>query len=159
MSDNFVINGTVNMGMNVNDILGGVKQVQSAFNGLKMPSNITANMTKDFDKLKEVLAKMRDLSNKQTFSKSDIKGLDKLQAQAQSLFSSIENSYNELNGKQIYLQADWSKIKEAQSELDKLKSDIQNKLSDIKLNLTTTSGGTKAFGMEGPVISASMIPT
>ena len=148
MSDNFVINGTVNMGMNVNDILGGVKQVQSAFNGLKMPSNITANMTKDFDKLKEVLAKMRDLSNKQTFSKSDIKGLDKLQAQAQSLFSSIENSYNELNGKQIYLQADWSKIKEAQSELDKLKSDIQNKLSDIKLNLTTTSGGTKAFGME-----------
>ena len=147
MSDNFVINGTVNMGMNASDVLGSVKQIQGAFNGLKLPTNLTGNMLKDFDKLREVMTKIKDLSNKQTFNNADMKNLNKLGSQADSLFSKISNSIDELSGKQIYLEADLTKIKEVESTINEIKNKIQNELSNLKINID--AGDTsKSLGMD-----------
>jgi uncharacterized protein Yka (UPF0111/DUF47 family) len=131
----------------ISDILNSVKQMQSAFNGLKLPANMTGNMVKDFDKLRETLSKIKDLSGKQTFTNADMKSLTKLSSQADSLFSKISGSMDELSGKQIILDADATKIKTVESEIDSLKAKLQNTFNNLKLdiNIGDTS---KTFGMD-----------
>ena len=131
----------------IDSVLGGIKQIQGAFNGLKLPANMTGNMLKDFDKLKETINKIKNLSTKQTFTNTDMKSLNKLSSQAENLFSKLSNSMDELSGKQIYLQADLTKIKAVETELDNIKAKIQSELSNLKINMD--AGGTaKSLGMD-----------
>ena len=52
---------TVAANMDVSGILNGVKSMQGAFNGLKLPANLTGDAIKQFDKLKESLTKIRKI--------------------------------------------------------------------------------------------------
>ena len=145
---NETFNVTIGANMDVSGILGGVKQIQGAFNGLKLPTNVTANMTKDFDKLKESLTKFKALSEKESFSKTDIKNLSKLQGEIDGLFNKLSSSFNEISGKKIYLEADTTKIKEVQGQIDQLKTDIQTKLSGIKIDFGSAKGGIASLGLD-----------
>ena len=74
---NEVFNVTIGANMDIGGVLGAVKQMQSAFSGLKLPQSISADMIKDFNKLQESLKKFDTIAKQDQFSKTDLKSLDK----------------------------------------------------------------------------------
>lgn len=131
----------INAHMNIGNVLSGVKQIQGAFGGLKLPANLTANVYKDFDKLNKQLREFQDLQNKGNLGKSDLKNLDKLRNSIDSTYGHLVQELNQLSSKKIILDADASKIKEAEKVVNDLQQQIQNKLSkvDLKFNLGKNS--------------------
>ena len=139
---------TVAANMDVSGILSGVKSMQGAFNGLKLPANMTTDILKDFNKLQESLKKFESIAKQDHFSKTDLKTLEKLQKEIDSTFGNLKDSFNDLSGQKFYLEADYTKIKEARAVVDELKADIQSKLSEIKIDFSSTKGGTASLGLE-----------
>ena len=138
---------TVAANMDVSGILNGVKSMQGAFNGLKLPANLTGDAIKQFDKLKESLTKYRELMEKGPSTKADLKQLEKLEKTIKSSFSDLSKVYDELSGKKIYLEADATAIKNAQKDIDQLKQDIQNKLGSIKFEFSSPTKGKIDIGL------------
>ena len=131
---------TFSANWDVGSLLGGVKSLQGALNALKLPSNLTADTVKEFEKLKDSLSKYKDLMKEGVTSKADLKNLDKLEKSINSSFTKILDSYKQLEGQPIYLEADATQIKQAQQEIDKLKQDISNAVSNMKLNMSGPGG-------------------
>ena len=50
--NNANFNVTIGANMDPSGVLGAVKQMQGAFNGLKLPANMTGDVLKNFNKLK-----------------------------------------------------------------------------------------------------------
>lgn len=138
---------TVAANMDVSGILNGVKSMQGAFNGLKLPANLTGDAIKQFDKLKESLTKYRELMEKGPSTKADLKQLEKLEKTIKSSFSDLSKVYDELSGKKIYLEADATAIKNAQKDIDQLKQDVQNKLGSIKFEFSSPTKGKVDIGL------------
>ena len=138
---------TVAANMDVSGILNGVKSMQGAFNGLKLPANLTGDALKQFDKLKESLTKYRELMEKGVSTKTDLKQLEKLEKTIKGSFSELSKVYDELSGKKIYLEADATAIKNAQKDIDQLKQDVQNKLSSIKFEFSSPTKGKVDIGL------------
>ena len=138
---------TVAANMDVSGILGGVKSMQSAFNGLKLPANLTGDAVKQFDKLKESLTKYRQLMEKGPSTKADLKQLEKLEKTIKGSFDSLSQVYDELSGKKIYLEADATAIKNAQKDIDQLKQNVQNKLGSIKFEFSSPTKGKIDIGL------------
>ena len=145
---NEVIKYTLSVDGDVSGALSGVKQLQGALQNVKMPADFAANLTKDFDKLKDSLTKFKTLAEKTSFSKADLKQMEKLQSEIDSTFSHLSSSISDLNGKTIYLDADWTKIKEADAEIDRIKTNIQNKLSELKFDIGTDKSGKVNLGLD-----------
>ena len=139
---------TISANMDPSGILGAVRQMQGAFNGLKLPANLTGDILKDFDKLQESLKKFDSIAKQDHFSKTDLKNLEKLQKEIDSTFGSLKNSFNDLSGQKFYLDADYTKIKEARAAVDELKADIQSKLSEIKIDFSSAKGGIASLGLD-----------
>ena len=139
---------TLNANMDVSGILNGVKSMQGAFNGLKMPANLTGDVIKQFDKLKDSLTKYRELMEKGPSTKADLKQLEKLEKSIKDSFSSLSSAYDELSGKKIYLEADATAIRNAQKDIDQLKQDAQTKLSSIKFEFSSPTKGKIDIGLK-----------
>ena len=139
---------TISGNMDPSGVLGAVKQMQGAFSGLKLPANLTGDILKDFNKLQESLKKFDSIAKQDHFSKTDLKNLEKLQKEIDSTFGSLKSSFNDLSGQKIYLDIDYTKIKEAKAVVDELKADIQSKLSEIKIDFSSTKGGTASLGLD-----------
>ena len=138
---------TVAANMDVSGILNGVRSMQGAFNGLKLPANLTGDAIKQFDKLKESLTKYRELMEKGPSTKGDLKQLEKLEKTIKSSFDGLSKVYDELSGKKIYLEADATAIKNAQKDIDQLKQDVQNKLGSIKFEFSSPTKGKVDIGL------------
>ena len=138
---------TVAANMDVSGILNGVKSMQGAFNGLKLPANLTGDAIKQFDKLKESLTKYRELMEKGPSTKADLKQLEKLEKTIKSSFSDLSKIYDEFSNKKIYLEADATAIKNAQKDIDQLKQDVQNKLGSIKFEFSSPTKGKVDIGL------------
>ena len=139
---------TIGANMDPSGVLGAVKQMQGAFNGLKLPSNMTGDVLKNFSKLTESLSKFEKLASQDHFSKADIKSLQKLQKEIDSTFGELKGSLTDLSGQKFYLEADYTKIKEARQAVDELKTDIQNKLNSIKIDFSSAKGGAASLGLD-----------
>ena len=70
---------TISANMDPSGILSAVRQMQGAFNGLKLPANLTGDILKDFNKLQESLKKFDSIAKQDHFSKTDLRSLEKLQ--------------------------------------------------------------------------------
>lgn len=138
---------TVAANMDVSGVLNGVKSMQGAFNGLKLPANLTGDALKQFDKLKDSLTKYKELMEKGVNTKTDLKQLEKLEKTIKSSFSELSKVYDELSGKKIYLEADATAIKNAQKDIDQLKQDVQNKLGSIKFEFSSPTKGKVDIGL------------
>ena len=134
--------------MDPSGVLGAVKQMQGAFSGLKLPANLTGDILKDFNKLQESLKKFDSIAKQDHFSKTDLKNLEKLQKEIDSTFGSLKSSFSDLSGQKFYLDVDYTKIKEAKAAVDEIKADIQSKLSEIKIDFSSTKGGTASLGLD-----------
>ena len=139
---------TVAANMDVGGVLSAVKQMQGAFNGLKIPANLTTDVLKDFDKLRDSLSKFKSISEKSTIGKADVKALNKLQNEIDSTFSHLESSLQDLSSQKHYLDVDYTKIKDAEAEVSRLKSDLQTKLGELKFDLKLAdSNGSASLGI------------
>ena len=146
--NNANFNVTIGANMDPSGVLGAVKQMQGAFNGLKLPANMTGDVLKNFNKLTESLSKFEKLASQDHFSKTDVKSLQKLQKEINSTFGELKGSLTDLSGHKFYLEADYTKIKEARQVVDQLKADIQTKLSSIKIDFSSAKGGTASLGLD-----------
>ena len=146
--NNANFNVTIGANMDPSGVLGAVKQMQGAFNGLKLPANMTGDVLKNFNKLTESLSKFEKLASQDHFSKTDVKSLQKLQKEINSTFGELKGSLTDLSGQKFYLEADYTKIKEARQVVDQLKADIQTKLSSIKIDFSSAKGGTASLGLD-----------
>ena len=146
MADQNVTIG-INANMNIGNVLNGVKQLQGAFNALKLPANLTANVYKEFDKLHKQLRDFQDLQNKTNLGKSDLKALDKLRNSIDSTYGHLIEEINELSSKKIILEADATKIKEAEATVKNLQQQIQNKLNTIDLKFEINKNNTLDIGL------------
>lgn len=146
--DNQRYNITIGANMDPSGVLSAVKQMQGAFNGLKLPTNMTGDVLKNFNKLTESLSKFEKIASQDHFSKADIKALQKLQKEIDSTFGELKGSFSDLSGQKFYLEADYTKIKEARQAVEQLKADIQTKLSDIKIDFNSAKGGSASLGLD-----------
>ena len=161
------IRANMSVGMDISDVLGSIKAIQGAFNGLKLPANLTGDTVKEFQKLQESISKYQDLmkKNPKDFTKGDVKNLEKLANDIDKSMTKLSDSFKGLSNQKVYLDADISKIKAAEDEINKIKSDIQTKLSEIKIDFkvgkkTSSQGFDDIFsGIEKAVSRSSTLKT
>ena len=125
--------------MDISNVLGSVRALQGAFSGLKLPSNLTGNVLKDFDKLEQALKKYKDIQSKDIVSKNDIKTLNQLQKTIDSTFGHLIGEIETVSGHKIILEADATKIKEAEKVIQNLQAQIKDKIGKVNLDFNLGS--------------------
>lgn len=84
--------------LNVSQMNGALKQIQSTLNGLHLPQNVTRGLQGGIDKLQKEITNFESLASKDITSKAD---MSKLETQAQKVsdaFSQLRHSFANLTG-------------------------------------------------------------
>ena len=123
---------TLAANMDISNILGQVKAMQGAFNGLKINPNLTGDITKEFGNLQKLLDDYRKALDKGVTSKGDIKNLEKLEKAINSSFSKVQDLYKEFEGRTLITKVDSSKLDELKQKTEVAKNALNDAFNNVK---------------------------
>ena len=128
MSDN-TVQIRVQAQMDISDIKAKVQGIQSSFSKLKLPNNIGAKLTGQFDDIYRKIDRYNELLNKPVKTKGDLGAISKSAGEIDAAFIKLNKTISELNAKDIKLNIDNSELEKATKDLDTFQKEFQEALS------------------------------
>ena len=130
---NTTIGVTLAAGMDISNVLSGVKAMQGAFNGLKMPPHLMDGMTKEFNNLQKLISDYQKAIEKKPTSKADIKNIDKMGNAIMSSFNRLIQMQNELSNTTIISKVDSSQLDALREKTKAAKDDVAALFAGVKV--------------------------
>lgn len=106
------------------DVSSNIKQLQNALKTMKLPSDMSASFTTQFNSLEKELLHYQDLLNRPVKTKADVSALEKSSNKIHQLFNNIITDIGKINSTKIKSNVDSSKLQEYQSRLKELKKEM-----------------------------------
>ena len=106
------------------DVSSNIKQLQNALKTMKLPSDMSASFTTQFNSLEKELLHYQDLLNRPVKTKADVSALEKSSNKIHQLFNNIITDIGKINSTKIKSNVDSSKLQEYQSRLKELKQEM-----------------------------------
>ena len=130
--NNQTLSVTIGANMDPSGVLSAVKQMQSAFSGLKLPGNIGADLEKSFDKAADLLKKYQTQLSKGINTKTDAKNITKTGSQINEVLDEIVTHINSINGQQIFLKADVSGLNTLKTNIENARTAWKNAIQEFR---------------------------
>ena len=130
--NNQTLNVTIGANMDPSGVLSAVKQMQSAFSGLKLPGDIGADLEKSFGKATDLLKKYQTQLSKGINTKTDAKNITKTGSQINEVLDEIVTHINSINGRQIFLKADVSGLNTLKTNIENARTAWKNAIQEFR---------------------------
>ena len=130
--NNQTLSVTIGANMDPSGVLSAVKQMQSAFSGLKLPGDIGADLEKSFSKATDLLKKYQTQLSKGINTKTDAKNITKTGSQINEVLDEIVTHINSLNGQQIFLKADVSGLNTLKTNIENARTAWKNAIQEFR---------------------------
>lgn len=121
---------TLNGVMNVSDIQSNIQKIQKMLSGIKLPSSLSANFSNVFSDLTKQLEKAEDQISKGFTNKSDLKNIEKIFNNVNSLINQLTKDFNKIDSSALEKIVDQNTLNDVK-ELKQQITDIKKEISQI----------------------------